>query len=152
MINKYIITTIYQNQKALDRFNAWAGHTYKMNQEIQEHHLDSVESNIDQFNKQVAKYPVVILLHTSSHCVEKTEEGISLSVFTQTDNNIITQSVFTVDDPIKNDQPIYYFKTTPMYENKLNTDEYIRKLNRGHIVTFNDDSIMTSTLEQVLDL
>lgn len=152
MINKYIITTIYQNQKTLDRFNAWAGYTYEMNQEVQEHHFDSIERNIDQFNEEIAKHPVILLLHTQSHCVEKTEKGIVLSVFTQTDNDSISQSVFAVDDPIKNDQPIYYFKTTPIHEYELSPDEYIRKLNNWNIVAFADDSIMVSTLEQILDL
>lgn len=51
---KYIITTDNEDQGWLDSFNSWAGHSYGMNQEVKEDHLDSVETNIDRFNNELA--------------------------------------------------------------------------------------------------
>ena len=51
---KYIITTDNEEQGWLDSFNTWSGHSYEMNQEVKEDHLDCVETNIDRFNNEVA--------------------------------------------------------------------------------------------------
>lgn len=51
---KYIITTDNEEQGWIDAFNAWASHSYEMNQEVKEDHLDCVETNIDRFNNMVA--------------------------------------------------------------------------------------------------
>lgn len=59
---KYIITTDNEEQGWLDSFNDWAGHSYKMNQEVKEDHLDCVETNINRFNNEVACGPAIRLI------------------------------------------------------------------------------------------
>lgn len=59
---KYIITTDNEEQRWLDSFNYWAGHSYEMNQEVKKDHLDSVENNIDRFNNKFACGPAIRLI------------------------------------------------------------------------------------------
>lgn len=59
---KYIITTDNEDQGWLDAFNDRANFSYKMNQEVKEDHLDSVETNIDRFNNEVAWGPAIRLI------------------------------------------------------------------------------------------
>ena len=58
---KYIITTDNQEQGWLDSFNGQYGHTYQMNQEVQEEHLDQVEWEADVFNHTVAEGPAILI-------------------------------------------------------------------------------------------
>lgn len=60
-MTKYIITTDNEDQKWLDSFNHYVGYSYKMNQEVNEEHLDSVKYNIMKFNHELALGPAIIL-------------------------------------------------------------------------------------------
>lgn len=60
-MSKYIITTDNEDQKWLDSFNHYVGNSYKMNQEINEEHLDSVKLDVMRFNHEVALGPAIIL-------------------------------------------------------------------------------------------
>ena len=60
-MTKYIITTDNEDQKWLDTFNNYVGHSYKMNQEINEEHLDSVKLDVVRFNHEFALGPAIIL-------------------------------------------------------------------------------------------
>lgn len=60
-MSKHIITTDNQDQKWLDSFNHYVGYSYKMNQEINEEHLDSVKYDVIRFNHELALGPAIIL-------------------------------------------------------------------------------------------
>ncbi len=60
-MSKFIITADSEDQNWLDAFNRWAGHTYSMNQEVNDDHLDEVEANVYQFNNAVACGPAIEL-------------------------------------------------------------------------------------------
>lgn len=60
-MSKYIITTDNEDPKWLDSFNHYVGRSYKMNQEINEEHLDSVKYDVIRFNHELALGPAITL-------------------------------------------------------------------------------------------
>lgn len=60
-MSKFIITTDSNDKNWLDAFNNWSGHTYLMNQEVKQEHLDCVEANIHRFNNEVVCGPAIKL-------------------------------------------------------------------------------------------
>ncbi|MGL9926741.1 MULTISPECIES: hypothetical protein [Enterococcus] len=60
-MSKYIITADKENQGWLEAFNSWAGHSYQMNQEVNEEHIDRLEINVERFNHEIACGPAIRL-------------------------------------------------------------------------------------------